>query len=245
MKHAIISDLHSNLEALERCLAHAHTEGAERYVCLGDIVGYGADPAAVVDRLMKLPGLVTVRGNHDEALFAPMSGLVPAGIREAIEWTLARLSSAQREFLKSLPYVHKEADVTYVHASAHEPAGWEYIWGTEAAASCLASATTPVVFVGHTHLPKVFYETDAGVMRELDPAASESIPLSPRARYVISAGSVGQPRDGSSATGYCLFDDRRREVTFHRLSYDYHATARKIREAGLDTFFAERLAQGR
>lgn len=245
MKHAIITDLHSNLEALERCLMHAAAEGAERHVCLGDIVGYGADPAAVVDRLMNIPGLITVRGNHDEALFTTMSALVPSGIREAIEWTLAQLSPAQRQYLESLPYVHREPDVTFVHASAHEPSGWEYIWGTEAAAACLASASTPVVFTGHTHIPKVFYETDAGIMRELDPAAGEPIPLSPRGRYVVSAGSVGQPRDGSSAACYCLFDDRRREVTFHRLSYDYHATARKIRSAGLDEFFAERLAKGR
>lgn len=245
MKHAIISDLHSNLEALERCLMHAVAEGVERYVCLGDIVGYGADPGAVVDKLLNLPGLITVRGNHDEALFSSMSGLVPPGIREAIEWTLVQLSPAQRGYLESLPYVHTEPDVTFVHASAHEPSGWEYIWGTEAAAACLASATTSVVFVGHTHVPKIYYETDAGVMRELDPAPGQPIPLSSRARYVVSAGSVGQPRDGNSAACYCLYDDRRRDVTFHRLAYDYHTTAHKIRAAGLDGFFATRLAQGR
>jgi diadenosine tetraphosphatase ApaH/serine/threonine PP2A family protein phosphatase len=245
VKLAIITDLHSNLEALERCLEHADAQGAERYVCLGDIVGYGADPAAVVDRLMALPGIITIRGNHDEALFREMSALVPAGIREAIAWTLAQLSPAQKEYLKSLPYVHTDSDVTFVHASAHEPSGWEYIWGTEAAATCLAAATTPVVFIGHTHLPRVYYETEAGDMREFEPPAGEPIPLSPRGRYVVSAGSVGQPRDGSSALCYCLYDNRRRAVTFYRLSYDYHRTAQKIRAAGLDSSFADRLALGR
>jgi diadenosine tetraphosphatase ApaH/serine/threonine PP2A family protein phosphatase len=245
VKYAILTDLHSNLEALERCLNHAAELGVGRYVCLGDIVGYGADPAGVLARLMSLPDLIAVRGNHDEALFTEMGALVPAGIRQAIEWTLTQLSPAQRAFLESLPYVQEMSDVTFVHASANEPARWEYVWGTDAAASCLASVKSSMVFIGHTHHPMIFYETATGEMRELVPPVGDPIPLSPRSRYVISAGSVGQPRDGSSATGYCVYDDGSRTVTFYRLAYDYRQTAQKIRAAGLDTSFADRLAEGR
>lgn len=245
MKIAILTDLHANSEAFERCLAHAADAGASRYASLGDTVGYGADPVAVLDRLMALPGLIAVRGNHDEALFCAPGALTPPGIRAAIEWTARQITTAQRQWLESLPYTHEEQSVTYVHASAYRPSEWDYIWGTEAASTCLKAARTPVVFTGHTHIPKVYYETGDGEMRELDPAPGETIPLSPRARYVVSAGSVGQPRDGNSAACYCLYDAGRRELMFHRLAYDYRETARKIRSAGLDDSFADRLASGR
>lgn len=245
MKIAILSDIHSNLEALERCLMHARGEGAERYVCLGDIVGYGADPAPVLERIMALPGLIAVRGNHDEALFHEASAFVPTGVREAIRWTRAQLTEGQRRFLAGLPYVQEEGGVTYVHASCHNPAEWDYVYGSLQAAECLAAARTPLVFLGHTHLPRIFYETPGGAVRELEPHAGEAIPLSPRARYVVSTGSVGQPRDGNPAACYVLYDSERREIAFHRLGYAIDRTAQKIIEAGLEPFFAARLAHGR
>jgi diadenosine tetraphosphatase ApaH/serine/threonine PP2A family protein phosphatase len=263
MRTAILTDVHSNLEALERCLTHAREQGAERYVCLGDIVGYGADPGPVVERLLPLPGFVAVRGNHDEAAIAPSlargprlgpidealfrraDAYVPAGVREAIDWTRAQLSDAQQRFLAELPYLREEGRATYVHASCREPQAWDYVYGSMQAAQCLAAARTPVVFIGHTHLPRIFYETPGGNVKELEPHAGEPVPLSPRARYVISAGSVGQPRDGNAAACYVLHDEARDEVTFFRLAYDYAQTARKILDAGLEPFFAARLALGR
>lgn len=245
MRIAVISDVHSNLEALERCLAHARTQGAERYACLGDMVGYGADPADTLQLIMSLPGLIAVRGNHDESLFRDPGDGAPPGVREASAWTRTRLSTAQLGFLNRLPYVRREAVATYVHASAAEPARWEYVRGVEQAARCLAASDTPLTFIGHVHEARIFYETAGGALRVFAPANGEAIPLSPHSRYLIDVGSVGQPRDGNAATGYVLYDEGRAEVTFHRLAYDYQSTARKIRAAGLNPFYAERLAWGR
>jgi diadenosine tetraphosphatase ApaH/serine/threonine PP2A family protein phosphatase len=245
MRVAVFSDVHSNLEALERCIAHAHTHGAERYACLGDMVGYGADPEGTLELLMALPGLIAVRGNHDESLFRDPGDGAPRGVREASAWTRTQLAAAQLEFLNRLPYVVREAASTYVHASAYEPTRWEYIRSAEQARRCLAAADSPLTFIGHVHETRVFYETAGGAIRDFTPASGEVIPLSPRSRYLINVGSVGQPRDGNAATGYVLYDEARAEVTFHRLAYDYESTARKIRAAGLSPLYAERLAWGR
>jgi diadenosine tetraphosphatase ApaH/serine/threonine PP2A family protein phosphatase len=245
MRIAVFSDVHSNLEALERCLAHARAQGAERYVCLGDMVGYGADPAATLQTIMGLPGLIAVRGNHDESLFRDPGDGAPPQVRAAAAWTRAQLSAAQLEFLNRLPYLRRESAATYVHASAAEPTHWEYVRSSEAASRCLAASESPLTFFGHVHETRIFYETAAGAMREFTPVNGEAIPLSPRSRYLINVGSVGQPRDGNAAAGYVLYDEARAEVTFHRLAYDYQRTARKIRAAGLPPFYAERLARGR
>jgi diadenosine tetraphosphatase ApaH/serine/threonine PP2A family protein phosphatase len=245
MRVAVFSDVHSNLEALECCLAHARAHGAERYACLGDMVGYGADPESTLQRLMSLPGLIAVRGNHDESLFRDPGDGAPEGVREASAWTRTQLTAAPLEFLDRLPYVVREAAATYVHASADEPTRWEYVRSTEQGRRCLAAADTPLTFIGHVHETRVFYETAGGAIRDFTPVNGEAIPLFLRSRYLINVGSVGQPRDGNAATGYVLYDEARAEVTFHRLAYDYRRTARKIRAAGLSPFYAERLAWGR
>ncbi|MEK7696694.1 MAG: metallophosphoesterase family protein [Pseudomonadota bacterium] len=244
MKTAILSDIHSNLEALERVCEHAAAIGAQHFACLGDCVGYGADPVPTLTRIMALPGLIAVRGNHDTALFRDPGLEVPADIRQASDWTRAQLLPAQLEFLAGLPLLHREAWATYVHASAHEPEQWDYLRMPDQIHACLEAAGTPIVFIGHVHMPCVFYETTAGTVRELLPSSGVPISLSPRTRYVINVGSVGQPRDGNNATGFVLYDEDAATVTFHRLAYHYQASAAKIRAAGLSPFFADRLARG-
>ena len=213
MKTAILADIHGNLEALSRCHEHAVAVGAGSYVCLGDCVGYGADPAATLRLIMSLPGLLAVRGN-------------PA-------------------FLEGLPYLQSKGRATYVHSSAAAPARWEYLRMPEQLEACMQAAPTPVTFVGHVHVPKVFYRTPGGDVRELDPPSGVPIPLSPGSRYVISVGSVGQPRDGNNAACYVMYDDEAEEIVFYRLPYDYVEAGRKILAARLDPYFAERLAHGR
>jgi predicted phosphodiesterase len=244
MKHALISDLHSNIEALTVCVEHARAAGAERFVCLGDCVGYGPDPAPTLALLMSLPGIALVRGNHDEALFRVVNTRIP-GIVESLVWSRPQLTDAQLAFLDGAPYSIREGRATYAHASTANPMGWEYVEHEAQAAACLMAVDTPLVFLGHVHVPRVFYQTAGGTMRVLEPQPGVAIPLSPRSRYVINVGSVGQPRDGNNASCYCLYDDTANEVTFHRLPYDFLATGRKIRAAGLIDYFAERLVKGR
>ncbi len=245
MRIAILSDIHSNLEALERVCEHAAALGAQRYVCLGDFIGYGADPAAALARVTALPELIAVRGNHDEALFREMRRETFPEIRRAIAWTRERLLPAQLNFLADLPLLVHDGAATYAHASAHRPDAWEYLRQPDQVLACMEAAGAPLTFIGHVHVPRVFYETAAGAVRELVPQDGMAVPLSVSARYVVNVGSVGQPRDGNNAASYVLYDDAAHEVTFHRLAYDYVTTARKIREAGLSPFFAERLAYGR
>ena len=245
MKIAVISDLHSNLEALSKCVAHANEQGVERYVCLGDIVGYGADPEATLQLLLSLPGLVAVRGNHDVAMFEELSVATPSAIRQVTEWTRDRLKPVHRQFLQDLPILHREGVATFVHASAAEPDTWPYLRMDDEVQACMDEAGTPLTFIGHVHVPKVFYRTPEGTVRELDPVSGVPVPLSSALQFVINVGSVGQPRDGNNAACYAIFDDAALHVTFHRLPYDFHTTAAKILAASLDPFFAERLAEGR
>jgi diadenosine tetraphosphatase ApaH/serine/threonine PP2A family protein phosphatase len=243
MRQAIFSDIHSNIEALQTCVAHARQHGVTRFACLGDCVGYGADPASTLTLLMSLPDLLLVRGNHDEALFDAKVIDVP-GIRESIDWARARLSPAQLDLLRQAPYVHHAGRVTYAHASAHAPERWEYLRHFEQIHDCLAATDAQVTFIGHVHVPMVFYRTAGGTLRELSPQPDVPIPLSSTCRYVVNVGSVGQPRDGNNTASYAIYDDDANEVTFFRLPYDYLAAGNKILAAGLYPRFAERLAEG-
>lgn len=244
MKVAILSDIHSNLEALTACLAHAAREGAERFVCLGDSVGYGPDPRLALGLLMALPGLVAVKGNHDEALLASERPM-PGDVADALAWTRRQLAPAQRAFLAGLPYLVREDRVAYVHASAVSPADWEYIESPERALACADAAGRPVVFFGHVHVPRVYYETPGGRLRELVPEAGQAVPLSAHGRYVVNVGSVGQPRDGRTEACYVVHDRTAGTLVFHRVPYDYGETARKILARSLPVRFARRLSEGR
>ncbi len=243
MLQAILSDIHSNLEALRACVGHARGREATHFACLGDCVGYGADPVPALDLLLSLPNLEMIRGNHDEALLRDGAIDIP-GIRAALDWTRRQISPAHRRLLGDAPYVRRCGDATYAHASAHHPQHWEYLRRPEQIQDCLAATDTLVTFIGHVHVPMVFYRTVAGTLRELNPEPGVPIPLSATCRYVINVGSVGQPRDGNNASGYVLYDSGANTVTFFRLPYDYLSAARKIRAAGLSARFAERLAHG-
>lgn len=244
MRQAILSDIHSNLEALTACVQHARAAGATHFACLGDCIGYGADPVPTLDLLRSLPRLLLIRGNHDEALFEDEVIDVP-GIRQALDWTGIQLAPVHCEMLEAAPYVQTVGDATYAHASAHAPRDWEYLRRPEQIRDCLAATPARVTFIGHVHVPMVFYLTAGDTLREHSPEPGAAIPLSPSCRYVVNVGSVGQPRDGNIAASYALYDSDRAEVTIHRVPYDYVSAAEKILEAGLSARFAERLMEGR
>jgi len=245
MRIAILSDIHANLQALEACVARARERRVDRFVCLGDIVGYGGDPVETLALLRTLPDLRVVRGNHDQAMAAAPDLPEANPIARSVAWTRARLSAADLAFLADLPLVLREDGVTFAHASADRPEEWTYISYPEEVRACLDAAGTPVAFVGHVHVPSLFYESDRQTVRELRPAAGIAVPLSARRRHLVNVGSVGQPRDGRSEASFVVYDAGRREVQFERVIYDFLSAQERIRAAGLPDFFAARLAAGR
>jgi diadenosine tetraphosphatase ApaH/serine/threonine PP2A family protein phosphatase len=247
MKVAIISDLHSNFEAFRAVCERAFARGAERFVCLGDSVNYGADPAPTMDLLLTLPGLIGVLGNNDAYIVTPGLGEAPRPlIREAAEWTRRQLKPAHLDYLGSLPYLQVKDGVTYVHASVRQPGDWPYVLEPAQARDCLAAAVTDVVFIGHVHIPGMF-EMQKGTRdaRPRELVEGETFRFQPDWRYVVNVGSVGQPRDGDNRASFVIFDTGERTIVLERVSYNHASAARKIRDAGLPAFFAERLEQGR
>ena len=245
MKIAVLSDIHSNLEALQACCQRAREQGAERYACLGDTIGYGADPVATLDLLLSLPGLFSVLGNHDEGVIVYGKEAVPNPyVQHTREWARKRLRPEHMEYLRSLPYARAENGVTYAHASARYPHDWEYLRDAPQVEACLQAARTPLVFIGHGHIPMLFSRDANGHVSEIVAEAGRPIELGSEHAYVVNAGSVGQPRDGNGAACFVIYDDSARSVTFQRVAYDHAAAAAKITAAGFHPFFAERLSRG-
>ena len=245
MLTALFADIHSNLAALEACLRHARERGAERFVFLGDLVGYGPNPAAVIDTIAAMEGAVVVKGNHDHAIevepkVRDLNDLAYA----VIEWTRGALSAEQRRFLSALPLIVREAEVCFVHSSANRPERWEYIEDGAAAQRSLEAAGTPYVFSGHIHDQTLYFRTPAGKTASFRPTPGSPVPMPRRRGWLAIVGSVGQPRDGNPEAAYALFDDASEVMTFFRIPYDHLATARQIRAVGLPAVLAERIVRG-
>lgn len=245
MKIAVISDIHSNLEALTACTQLAMEQGAEKFVCLGDMVGYGPDPVAVLDMLQGLPGFSCILGNHDEYMFNSIDVTSTAPVQQVAEWTIKQLSDDHLDFLKSLSYLMVDNGVSYVHASLRQPNTWPYVVKTDAAKKCLDAASTNLVFYGHVHIPMLFHEKQDNSIELSYPQGGQGIPLKPNQRYLINVGSVGQPRDDNNEASFVMYDEEIHSVTFHRVKYDYKTTIEKINQKGLHEEFAERLTTGR
>lgn len=245
MKTALISDLHANRQALDAVLAHAAKQDVDEYVLLGDYVGYGGDPAAVVDRVRELhaDGAVAVVGNHDLAVAeGPRVGMVEDA-RVAIEWTRAQLDEAQLRFLSGLPMTAQRDDCLYVHANAFDPAGFGYVQGRLEAMRSLHATDCRYTFCGHMHEPMLYHLSGTGKAGDFKPAPGMPIPLLPNRQWLVIPGACGQPRDGNPAAGYAIFDHEREELTFQRVPYDVDAAIAALKRAtGLPPALAERLA---
>jgi predicted phosphodiesterase len=247
MRIAALSDVHSNLEALEAVLADLGP--VDGIWLLGDIVGYGPAPQQVVERLREA-GAIGVRGNHDDAAGGGESIELfnPDGYM-AMQWTRARIDERTRLYLAGLPErtVPHGSDFTLAHGSPSDPI-WEYLDLPAAAARNLSAFDTPYCLVGHTHVPRVFREADARAapprMETVRIGREGRLELDAR-RLVVNPGSVGQPRDGDPRASYMLIDTDAGAVTWHRVAYDVAATQRAIMAAGLPANLALRLAFGK
>lgn len=246
MRLALLTDLHANKEALDACLAHARLQKADSYAFLGDFVGYGGDPAAVVDTVMAYvaQGAVAVQGNHDYFIASGEKPQMHAEAREVIAWTRTQLSPAQLLFLGGLPLSAKLGNILFVHASAHEPQNWEYVTGTDQAERSLRASHSRLVCSGHVHAPALYRRADDGKIGTHTPVPGRAIALQPQHQYLVIPGAVGQPRDGNASACYALYDDSARELSYFRIPYDNGAAARKVIGAGLPIVFAMRLIEG-
>lgn len=240
MKFAIFGDIHANLEAFDAVMADAAEQGVTHYVCIGDVVGYNANPCECVHRLQELACPV-VKGNHDEEASADTAivGLNPLA-QAALEWTRRTLSEADRSWLRSLRMVRQVRDFTIVHSTLDTPTSWAYVMNKFDAMASLAYQFTQVCFFGHTHTPRVYKKGHTVTVE--DPALTR---LESGKKYFINVGSVGQPRDGDWRSAYALYDHDNQEITIRRLPYDIETTQRKIRAAGLPEALALRLALGK
>ncbi len=229
---AIISDIHANLEALERVLEDTELMQAERLVCLGDIVGYGADPAACVATVRERAD-ICVLGNHDAAVFSvPERAFFNPNAREALSWTTAQLSEDDITYLQSLPYRVSTDNLLFVHSAPRAPEQWDYVFSGMEARLYGRYFHERICFIGHSHVPGL-YPIDAGV-REYSHAD----------RFLINVGSVGQPRDGDWRSSYGLLDTVAGTYENRRVEYDVDAAARKILARGLPARLAQRLKFG-
>ena len=233
MKIAVISDIHSNLHALKAALTAIEERGADAIYCLGDVVGYGADAAACVD-LVRERCAGSVRGNHDEAV-ALERGLdvIPRDAREAAIHNRRQLSSDQIEYLSDLPLMLEADGLTFVHASPQAPQAWQRLSSFMLVKEQFSHFETDICFVGHTHI--------AGVVADRVGVLS----VRPGHRYLVNAGSVGQPRDDDPRLSFALFDTEAVSCEIVRMGYDVDGAANRIREAGLPSSLGNRLYHGR
>jgi len=245
MRFAIVTDIHANREALEAVLASLERLRIDRYICLGDVVGYGADPKWCLQTIRDTCEL-TIMGNHDAAISGKMDfSYYYDAARQVLEWTRQQLDPDELEWLANLPYSQVDEDTgqCFTHGDPIMPENYNYIYTLQHAQDLLHfhEELKYLTWVGHSHLRRIFRFESEEMVREVVP---ENIVLDPQYKYLIAAGGVGQPRDNDPRTGFVVYDSDTQKATFHRLEYDIAKAAQKIIDAGLPHGFAYRLYNG-
>jgi diadenosine tetraphosphatase ApaH/serine/threonine PP2A family protein phosphatase len=240
MKLALLSDVHGNLQALERVLADADARKPDAMFCLGDFVGYGASPNECID-LLRPRILGAVAGNHDLAACGRIKlGYFNQDAAQAARWTTQQLRPENLEFLRELPFQSEWRGARLVHSSPAEPEEWHYVLSPGDAAFEMESCPEQVCFIGHSHYPGTFELQGSAVQYTRDLVVKGKRDC----RYLVNVPSVGQPRDGDPRAGYLVYDDEALRFEHIRLDYDIPAAMACIRAAGLPAFLAERLQWG-
>jgi predicted phosphodiesterase len=259
MKYAVISDIHGNLEALNAVIDRAEAEGVDRYVCVGDIVGYNANPAECLEIVQSLDLAAIVRGNHDEyAGNDDNLGAFNANAANALMWTRQQLTTEQKKWLKQLELVEvtDKDGITVVHATLDSPISWGYIYDKYHATDNISYQSTQFCFCGHSHVPVLFrqgfsMETHNVCIEEIkdwercaENETSRSIIADFGCKYLVNVGSIGQPRNGDSRASFVIYDAGMRILKRVCVEYDIAAAQEKIRRAGLPEKLALRLERG-
>ncbi len=247
MRIALLADIHANREALDACLAHAARQKIDQFVFLGDLVGYGADPVYVVERIMALRdvGAIVLVGNHDEAAVRGDGVNMNAYARHAIEWTHATLGPEALDFLAKLPLFHVQDDHLFIHSEAASPKAWNYVTNAQDAERSMRATDRRVTFCGHVHRPQLYHMSATKPAVLFIPQNNLSIPLMGNRQWLAVQGAVGQPRDDNPEAAYSIFDTTRNEITYLRVPYDIEGAVNKIHAADLPQILAARLFIGR
>lgn len=241
MKYIIFSDVHSNLEALNAFVEQINGIEYDKIACLGDIVGYGADPNPLIDWVRRNCDIL-LAGNHDYAAVDKTDiSYFNAHARASCEWTKEALSDENKTFLASLPNERVVDGIYWVHSSPHEPDKWHYVVSKAKADLHFADFLEPLCFLGHSHCPLILENSPTG---EIEIYFNSSHKLKPEHRYIINVGSLGQPRDGNNHPAFVVYDSASGQIDLHRFDYDRATTQKKIVENGLPEYLAERLSHG-
>ncbi|MBI5831935.1 MAG: metallophosphoesterase family protein [Armatimonadetes bacterium] len=245
MRWGIFGDAHGNLQGLEAVLSALAREGVDRYLNLGDLVGYGADPNGCCDRVRELD-CISLLGNHDQAAIGGTDlEWFNESARAAAEWTMHALDADHRAWLAELqPYAAVNGFLA-VHSSLPEPGAWRYVLSSDQAAETLAACQQSVVLIGHTHLAEAYRRRTQGGMAHLSLARGGKLSLTLDSRYVLNPGSCGQPRDQWWQAAFAVLDTEEMTFTVQRVAYDMSTASDRILWAGLPTWLAMRLAEGR
>jgi predicted phosphodiesterase len=240
MRYAVIADIHANLEALEVVLNDAKAQQCTHYCCVGDVVGYNANPKECLE-IIRSMGMPVVKGNHDEYCSTEdnLEGFNPHAA-EAVSWTRKQLNPEDRKWLREFKYIRLVASFTMVHATLDGPQRWGYVFDRLAAAASFTYQNTAVCFFGHTHVPLAFVRDS--VVRG---GTYSKFRVEPGKKYFVNVGAVGQPRDGNPKAGYVVYDLDEQTIELRRLEYDIPKAQKKILEAGLPHRLADRLAVGK
>ena len=242
MRYLIFSDIHSNLEALTSVLSDAMERNIDEVICLGDFVGYGANPSECVEKFVSLPKARAVLGNHDAAVIdTSQRELFNPVARAGILYSEANLTENGREYLRKLPMlIDVDSEFVAVHSSPFRPAAWVYVVEPLEAADAFHAMTPALAFIGHTHFPAV--HSDNGSVVPLAP--EDGVRVNANKKIMVNVGSVGQPRDGDARSAYVVYDSESKSISIHRVEYDVDRAAAKILDAGLPPMLADRLRRG-
>jgi predicted phosphodiesterase len=240
MKFAIIADIHGNWEAFQVVLDDIQKQRCTHIACLGDVIGYNANPKECLDLVRKMD-IPCIKGNHDEycSIEGALEGFNPHAAA-AVDWTRKQITEDDRQWLRDLKYIRMVNGFTTVHATLDGPQRWGYVFDKLGAAASFPYQTTQVCFFGHTHVPVAFIR-DSMVRG----GTYSKFRVEPGKKYFVNVGAVGQPRDGNPKCAYVVYDMDASTIELRRLEYDIATTQRKIREAGLPERLAERLAVGK
>jgi len=229
---ALLSDIHSNLEALTRALEVIDAQGVDDIVCLGDTVGYGANPNECLD-VVRARCSIVLLGNHDAAAIdLSVASHFTMNAQLSALWTTGVLADHHKAYLKTLPQAKARGELLFSHASPFEPEEWHYVISEFDTREAFSAFAERLCFIGHSHIPVIFSER------------GKTSAIAPSGKFIINVGSIGQPRDGNPNLSFGMFDTESGVYQNIRLGYDIDAAAEKIRKAGLPRTLADRLFQG-